>query len=1174
MHCTSCGFANPEGMEFCTECGARLQNSCPRCGFVNALQAKFCGKCGSSLTARQKAKRGKSERAKKQSSVQRLTSSVQSRQPPISYTPKHLAERIRAEQAALEARGVPDGERKTITALFADLKGSTALIEGLDPEEARAIIDPALQLMMEAVHRYEGYVAQALGDGIFALFGAPIAHEDHPQRALYAALRMQEEMRRYSDQLREQGRPPLLMRVGVNTGEVVVRSIRKEDLHTDYVPVGHSTNIAARMEQLAAPGSILVTEQTHKLTAGYFEFKPLGKTQIKGVEEPLNVYEVIGAGPLRTRLQVAARHGLTRFVGRHTEMDEIRRALEQAKAGHGQIVGVMGEPGVGKSRLFYEFRLTSQSGCLVLEAFSVSYGKASPYLPLIELLKSYFQLLPQDENRQRKEKITGKVLTLDRSLEETLPYLFTLLGIEDSTASLQQMDTQIRRRRTFAALKKLFLRESLNQPLMLIFEDLHWIDTETQGFLETLSESVASARILLLVNYRPEYRHEWGSKTYYTQLRLAPFGRAEAEEFLDALLGAPAVGVIRELPLQLLKRLILEKTEGTPFFMEEVVQTLAEEGVLRGERGNYRLEKAPAELHISPTVQGVLTARIDRLAAAEKALLHQLAVIGRQFPLSLIHQVVAQPEEELYRLLASLQRKEFLYEQPAFPEVEYIFKHALTQEVAYSTVLQERRKALHERTAQAIETVFHSRLEDHYSELAHHYTRSGNTEKAIEYLHLAGQQAVQHSANAEAVSHLTTALELLKTLPDTPERTQHELALQIALGVPLRATKGIAAPEVESTYTRARELCRQIGETPQLFPVLQGLWGFYFGRAQYQTARELGEQCLALAQRVQDPALLVPSYSGLGDALRLLGEFAPAREYFEQGITLYDPQKHRSLAFLYGVDPGVTCLSNAAFVLWYLGYPEQALKRSHEALTLAQGLSHPFSLGLALVFAAWLHQLRREGQAAQERAEAAMTLSTEQGFAEWLGAGSFLRSWVLAEQGQREEGIAQMRQALAAFQAVGMEVARPYYLARLAEAYGKAGQVKEGLTALAEALATVDKTEERIYEAELYRLQGQLTLQKFQVSGSKFQVQESPKSEVRSPESEAEECFLKAIEIARKQQAKSLELRAVVSLARLWQQQGKQKDAHQILAEIYGWFTEGFDTKDLQEAKMLLEILG
>ena len=663
---------------------------------------------------------------------------------PVNYTPPHLAERIRAEQAALEARSGTDGERKTITALFADLKGSTALIEGLDPEEARAIIDPALQLMMDAVHQYDGYVAQALGDGIFALFGAPLAHEDHPQRALYAALRMQEAMRRYADTLRAKGYPPLLMRVGLNTGEVVLRSIRKDDLHADYVPVGHSTNLAARMEQLANPGSIVVSAYTHGLTDGYFAFKDLGPTQIKGVEEALNIYEVLSVGPLRTRLQVSARRGLTRFVGRQSEMEQLQRALEHAKAGHGQIVGTMGEPGLGKSRLFYEFKLLSVSGCLVLEAYSVSHGKATAYLPVIELLKSYFDIQGEDDERKRREKVAGKVVILDRSLEEILPYLYALLGIEEQPLPLQQMDPQIRRCRTFEALKKLFLRESLNQPLVLIFEDLHWIDGETQGFLDVLSESVASAKLLLLTNYRPEYRHEWGQKTYYTQLRLAPLGKAEAEEFLDVLLGteqsplpagerAKVRGI--EENLHALKQLILDKTQGTPFFMEEIVQELVEQGMLRQEAPvGWVVTQPTLTLQLPPTVQGILAARIDRLAPDEKALLQQLSVIGREFPLSLVRQVITQPETELYRLLASLQRKEFLYEQPAFPEVEYLFKHALTQEVAYNSVLIERRKTLHLQTAQAIEQIFHSQLEDYYSVLAHHYSKSGQTEKAMNYL--------------------------------------------------------------------------------------------------------------------------------------------------------------------------------------------------------------------------------------------------------------------------------------------------------------------------------------------------------------------------------------------------------------------------------------------------------
>jgi predicted ATPase len=538
-------------------------------------------------------------------------------------------------------------------------------------------------------------------------------------------------------------------------------------------------------------------------------------------------------------------------------------------------------------------------------------------------------------------------------------------------------------------------------------------------------------------------------------------------------------------------------------------------------------------------------------------------VIGKEFSLSLLKQVVGQSEDDLLRQLSHLQTSEFIYERPAFPDVEYTFKHALTQEVAYNSLLVERRKVIHERAAQAIEEVYRSKLEDRYSELAHHYSRSGNTQKAVDYLQLAGQQEVQRSANAEAINHLTTALGLLKTLPDTPERAQQELTLQLALGVPLMATKGFAAPEVGRVYNRARELCGQVGETPQLFPVLWGLWSFYGVLAEWQTALELGERLLGLARRQQDPPLFLQAHYAVGVALSQMGEFIPARMHLEQSIALYDSQQHRSHAFLYGFDPGVASLSFMAWTLWYLGYPDQALKGAHEALALAQDVSHPFSLGTALNWTAELHQYRREIQAARGRAEAAITLSTEQGFQVWLAFGTVLRGWTLVEQGQGDEGIGQIRQGLAAHQASGGKVALPYWLALLAEAYGKVRQTEEGLNMLAEALALVDKTGERFYEAELYRLKGELTL-----------AQSSVQSLASSVQKEAEECFLRAIDVARHQQAKSWELRAVMSLARLWQQQGKQKDAHQILAEIYGWFTEGFDTKDLQEAKALLEELS
>ncbi|MBI3799537.1 MAG: hypothetical protein HY268_21530, partial [Deltaproteobacteria bacterium] len=566
-------------------------------------------------------------------------------------------------------------------------------------------------------------------------------------------------------------------------------------------------------------------------------------------------------------------------------------------------------------------------------------------------------------------------------------------------------------------------------------------------------------------------------------------------------------------------------------------------------------------LHLPTTVQGVLAARIDRLAADEKALLQQFAVIGREFSLSLAKQVVSQPEDELYRLLSSLQHKEFLYEQPAFPEPDYIFKHALTQEVAYGTVLQERRKALHQRTAQAIEELYDTNLDEHYSDLAHHYSRSESTAKAVQYLHLAGQQAAQRAAYADAVRSLTTALELLQTLPETAQRNQQELALQISLGAPLAITKGNAAPEVEVAYIRARELCQQGGETTQLFPVLWGLAYVYVMRSEYKTALELAQQCLALAESTQDPAFLLEAHYMMGVVLAGPGEFVPALEHFQQSIARYDPQQHHSLAFIYGQqDPGVICRVDAAQMLWELGYPDQALKMNREALTLARELSHPFSLVWALVIAAQLHYLNREGAATQEQAEAAITLCTEHGLSQWLVWGSIYRGCALVEQGRGEEGIAEIRQSLATYQSTGAEAGQVLFLTLLAEAYGRTGQAEEGLAVLAEAQIEMNKTEQLWSEAMLHQLKGELTLQS---------RPQSPESRVK----EAEEYFLKTLEIARRRQAKSWELRAATHLARLWQQQGRTTEAYRLLSNTYGWFTEGFDTKDLQEAQALLDSL-
>src|SRR5215470_12602552 len=599
MRCSKCGAENPDRAKFCVECASPFARKCPSCNAENPPAAKFCLECAKPLESAG----GRSQAA------------------PDAGTPIKVSARIADDSL--------DGERKTVTALFADIKGSTELQQDLDPEESRAIIDPALKIMIDAARRYDGYV-QNTGDGIFALFGAPIAHEDHPQRALHAALRMQQEIRRYGDRLLQAGGVPIEIRVGVNTGEVVMRALKTGHSHIEYAPIGHTTNLASRMQAVARTGSVVVSEATRKLVEGYFQLKSIGPTRVKGVTEPVQVYEVTGLGPLRTRLQRSAARGYTKFVGRHAEMEALKHAAERAQTGRGQIVAAMADPGVGKSRLFDEFNATSQSGWMLLEAVSFSHDKASAYIPVVDLLSRYFDIGAEDEGRKRREKVAGKIAILDRALEDTVPYLYGLLGLIEDNDPLAGMDAQIREQRTLEALKRILLRESLNQPLMVIFEDLHWIDDDTQAFLNLLADSIGTAKLSLLVNYRPEYSHQWSSKTYYTQLRLDPLGSESAGEMFDALLGVgpPAA----DDSLAALKRLIVEKTEGTPLFMEEIVQALIEEGTLV-RNGVVKLTRSLDALKIPPTVQNILASRIDRLPSAEKELLQTLAVIGMQFPL-------------------------------------------------------------------------------------------------------------------------------------------------------------------------------------------------------------------------------------------------------------------------------------------------------------------------------------------------------------------------------------------------------------------------------------------------------------------------------------------------------------------------------------------------------------
>ena len=644
---------------------------------------------------------------------------------PLAYTPPYLVEKILTTRSAME------GERKQVTVLFADLKGSTELIRDLDPEAAQKLLDPALQRMMDAVHRFEGTVNQVLGDGIMALFGAPIAHEDHALRACYAALAMQAELRRYAEEVRRTQGLEVQLRVGLNSGDVVVRTIGN-DLHMDYSAVGQTTHLAARMEQLATPGTIRLPAATLRLVEGLVRVTALGPMPVKGLTEPVEVFELLGATPVRRRLQAAVARGLTRFVGRDQELVALTQALVQAGQGQGQLVALLGEAGVGKSRLVYEFvHGHTTQGWRVLESASVSYGRATPYFPVIDLLKRYAHLDDTDDARTIRAKVTGQVLTLDETLQDTLPALLALLDALPDDSPFRQLDPAQRRQRTLTALKRVLLRESQVQPLLLVCEDLHWIDTETQALLDSLVESLPTAQILLLVNYRPEYQHGWGSKTYYTQLRLDPLPPASAAEVLQALLGD-------DPSLAPLTPLLIARTAGNPFFLEESVRTLVETGVLVGEPGAYRLAQPLQNIQVPATVQAVLAARIDRLPPEAKRLLQTAAVIGTEVPYPLLTAIADLPDADLRRHLAHLQAAEFLYETRLFPELEHTFKHALTHEVAYGSLLQERRRALHARIVEILEALVGDQLNEQVERLAHHALRGEVCDKALTYCRQAG----------------------------------------------------------------------------------------------------------------------------------------------------------------------------------------------------------------------------------------------------------------------------------------------------------------------------------------------------------------------------------------------------------------------------------------------------
>jgi predicted ATPase len=816
------------------------------------------------------------------------------------------------------------------------------------------------------------------------------------------------------------------------------------------------------------------------------------------------------------------------------------------------VVLLTGDAGIGKSRLVQVLKdHIANEPHVRWECRSSEYSQNTALFPLVDLFQRILRFAAHETPDTKLEKLTHALSQYRLPLEESVPLFapFLSLPVPENRYPTLNLSPQRQRQKTLETIVAILLELAERQPVLFILEDLHWTDPTTLEWLNLLIEQTPTASMLVLLTSRPHFQPAWHHRSYLSEITVNRLSHAQVEQIVAGIADG------KTFPAAVLQQ-IIEKTDGVPLFVEEMTKAILESGQLKTVDGHYELTGSLSTFAIPATLQDSLMARLDRLMAG-KVIAQLGATIGRQFSYALLQAVAQLSDRTLHEELHRLVEAELLYQRGVPPQSTYVFKHALIQDAAYESLLKSTRQHYHQRIVQVLEAQFPETTATQPELIAHHCTEAGLTEKAVNYRYHAGQRASERSAHVEAIAHLRQGLALLQTLPETPQRLQRELDMHIALGASLIVTKGPAASVVGQTYLRAQHLCEHLEAPHQLFPVLRGLWNSYNVRAEYQRAHALGEQLLTLAQRAQDPVMLVTAHSALGRTLLFLGAVASAHTHFAQGIALYDSQQFRTAMFLYGGDAGVICHIYASWTLWYLGYPDQALVRNDGVVTLAQQIAHPFTLGSTLNWAAMLHQFRREARWTQERIETVIGLAKEQGFLLWSAMGAILRGWTLAQQaGQAQEGIAQMHQGMQAFRATGAEYLRPYLLALLAEAYGTMEQPEAGLTVLSEALALVDKTGEHWYDPELYRLKGELLLQQSSDNAT-----------------EAESCFRHALGIAQKQQAKSFELRTATSLAKLWHQQGKRQEAHDLLAPVYGWFTEGFDTADLIDAKALLDEL-
>jgi len=1038
-----------------------------------------------------------------------------------------------------------EAERRQLTVLFIDLVGSTRLAAWLDPEDLRGVIAAYQTACSRVIRRYEGHVARYMGDGVLAYFGWPRAHEDDAERAVRAGLELVQTIATLAVAER-----PLAARVGIATGLVVVGDLAGEGADRGAV-VGETPNLAARLQAIAEADSVVIAEATQRLVGGLFDLADLGTPEIKGFGGTVKAWRVLHEAAAESRFEALHATELTPLVGRDEELHLLISRWQRARDGEGQVVLLSGEPGIGKSRLVRALRerLIGEPHTS-LSHYCSAYHAHSALYPVIGLLERASGFERDDASGAKLAKLERLVAQSTSDPSAVMPLLAALLSIPvDRPNPPPALTPQRQKQRTLEILVEQLESLARRQPTLAVYEDVHWVDPSTVELLDLVIERAQRWPILVLITFRPEFTPPWTGHAHVTQLSLSRLTRRDGAALVERVSGG------KPLPDEVLCQ-ILAKTDGVPLFVEELTKTMLESGLLADAGDRYALSGPLPPLAIPATLQDSLMARLDRLALV-KEVAQTAAAIGREFPHDLLAAVCSLPETRLSDALDQLVGSELVFRQGTAVNATYTFKHILVQDAAYQSLLKSKRQQLHTRIAKALEESLPERAHNQPEVLAYHFTEGGLAKQAVGYWLKAGQRAIRHSANAEAISHLSKGLDLAGSLPAESERAGCELDLRIALGPALISAKGQAAPEVEANYARARALCAEADDRPRLFTALRGLYIYYLVKGQIGAATELGQELLELAEASRDPGDMVEAHRALCATSMYRGQLARALAQGREGLALYDPDAHGAHAYSYGVEPSVALGVYTAWTSWFLGFPTAALERAEDVCRRASASGHPYSLAQALVFACYVHQSRRDPQKTMERADSALVVAGEQGFPVWAALMAILRGWSLVMLEKSSGGLDELRSGLAAYRSTGAEVAETYLLSLLAEAEAAVGLHDQALATVDQALRSVARTGIRCWESELNRLNGQIVLERD-----------------RANEGAAEASLRRAIEIAQVQEARSWELRAATSLARLWAEQGKRAQARDLLAPIHAWFTEGFDTADLEHARALLDELA